>query len=151
MRQAAAQDVPGTAASAAAAGRAADAAAAAPAEALGSPSESPPASPFELSSWGAAVAEAAQAAFAALPPTGKPQPNEHTVMAAFLVSASNALQGTTSSEPACTGGAETSTRVPSWSAAIWQDAQTSPSDACSHLQLHAAVALDMLHPNLQAM
>jgi hypothetical protein len=122
IRQAAAPDVPGTAASAAAAGRAADVGAAAAAEAVEFPFGPPSESPFESPSWGAAVAEAAQAAFAALPPTGKPQPHEHTVMAAFLVSVCGTLQGMTSSEPACTGGHETLTREPSWSATIWQDA-----------------------------
>lgn len=112
MCRAAVSEAPCTAAAAAAAGSAADAAAAAAAEASGSRleylSKSPPESPFESPDWGVAVAEAAQAAFAALPPTGKPQPHEHTVMAAFLVSvggplqgmAGGALQGLTSGEPA---------------------------------------------------
>ena len=103
MRQAAAPDVPSTAASAAAAGRAADAASAAAAEAVEFPLVPPSKSPFESPSWGQAVAEAAQAAFAALPPTGKPQPHEHTVMAAFLVSTSDNLQGLASGGPAHAG------------------------------------------------
>jgi hypothetical protein len=47
---------------------------------------------FQRPGWGAAVADAAQAALAALPPTGKPQPHEHTVMAAVLVSSGDAPQ-----------------------------------------------------------
>lgn len=41
---------------------------------------------FEQPGWGVRVAAAVQAAFASLPPLGKPQAHEHTVLAAFAVS-----------------------------------------------------------------